>query len=61
MAERAVAQARRYDQDAADAGLRRVLEAEVAVQNYWQDRDGGMNQEFAVELLISELARGVAI
>ena len=60
VAERAVAQARRFDQAAADAGIGRVLEAEVAIQNYWQGRDGGMNQDLAVELLISELAQGVA-
>jgi hypothetical protein len=61
VAERAVSQARRYDQAAADAGISRVLEAEVSVQNYWQGRDGGMNQDLAVELLISELARGAAV
>lgn len=61
VAERAVAQARRYDQAAADAGISRVLEAEVAVQNYWQGRDGGMNQDLAVELLICELAQSVAV
>lgn len=61
VAERAVAQARRYDQAAADAGISRVLEAEVSVQNYWQGRDGGMNQDLAVELLISELAWGAAV
>ena len=61
VAERAVLQARRYDQAAADHTIARVLEAEVAIQNYWQGRDDGMNQDLAVELLISELAQGVAV
>ena len=61
VAERVVSQARRYDQAGADSAIARVLEAEVAIQNYWQGRDQGMNQDLALELLISELAQGIAV
>ena len=55
VAKRAVAQAQRFDQAAADAALARILAADEAIQNYWQGRPGGMNQDLAVESLVADL------
>ena len=57
VAGRAVDQARCYTQAAADAALRRVLQCEVAIQNYRHDRPGGLREEVAVELLVADLSR----
>ena len=55
VARRAVDQARRFSQAAADAAMRRILQCEVEIQNYWQARPGGVQQDLAVELLVANL------
>ena len=56
VARRVTEQARRFTQAQLDAALPRILEAEVQIQNYWQDRPGGVQQDLAVELLVADLA-----
>ena len=55
VARRALAQADRYTQAAADAALRRVLACEVAIQDYRHDRPGGLRDDLALELLVADL------
>jgi DNA polymerase-3 subunit delta len=55
VAKRATTQAQRFEQAAADAALARILAADEAIQNYWQGRPGGMNQDLAVEILVADL------
>lgn len=56
VARRAVEQARRFNQAAADAALRRVLDCEVAIHNYRNDLPGGLRDDLALELLVADLA-----
>lgn len=56
VARRVTEQARRFRQSALDAAIPRILQAEVQIQNYWQDRPGGVQQDLAVELLVADLA-----
>ncbi len=56
VARRAANQARRYQQATADAALRRVLECDLAIQNYRNDRPGAMRDDHALELLVADLA-----
>lgn len=56
LGRRVVDQARRFDQAAADAALRRIVDCDAAIQNYWEDRPGGVPQDLAVELLVADLA-----
>ncbi len=55
LAKRLRRQAQRYSQEAADAALTRILEAEVAIIEYRRD-EGGLPDDVAVELLVAELA-----
>jgi DNA polymerase-3 subunit delta len=55
VAKRAANQARRYTQATADAALRRVLDADLAIQNYRHDRPGAMRDDQALELLVADL------
>jgi DNA polymerase-3 subunit delta len=56
VARRAANQARRYNQATADAALRRVLDCDLAIQNYRNDRPGAMRDGQALELLVADLA-----
>ena len=56
VARRVTEQARRFRQPTLDAAIPRILQAEVQIQNYWQDRPGGVQQDLAVELLVADLA-----
>lgn len=55
VARRAVDQARRFSQSTADAAMRRILQCDVEIQDYWQARPGGVQQDLAVELLVADL------
>ena len=56
VARRAVDQARRLTQAAADAALPRILECEAAILRYRQGRPGGQPEDLALELLVADLA-----
>ncbi len=56
VARRVVEQARRFSLAALGAAMQRILRCEVQIQDYWQDRPGGMPQDLAVELLVADLA-----
>ena len=56
VARRAVDQARRLTQAAADAALPRILECEAAILRYRQGRPGGQREDLALELLVADLA-----
>lgn len=56
VAGRAVRQSARYDLAGAGAALERIAAADEAIQNYWQGRPGGINQDLAVEVLVAELS-----
>jgi len=55
LARRLRRQAQAYTQQSADAALARILEAEVAIIDYRRG-DGGLPEDVAVELLVTELA-----
>ena len=55
VARRASEQARRFSQASAAAAMQRLLRCEVTIQDYWQRRPGGMQQDLAVELLVADL------
>lgn len=56
VAGRAVRQSGRYDLPTAAAALERIVAADEAIQNYWQGRSGGVNQDLAVEIVVAELS-----
>ncbi len=60
VAQRALDQARRYSQATADAALCRVLDADIAIQDYRHDRPGGLRDDLALELLVADLSATVA-
>lgn len=60
VARRASEQARRFSQTTAAAAMQRLLQCEVAIQDYWQGRPGGMQQDLAVDLLIADLCGAAA-
>ncbi len=60
VARRASEQARRFSQASAAAAMQRLLRCEVAIQDYWQRRPGGMQQDLAVELLVADLCGAAA-
>ena len=60
VARRASEQARRFSQATAAAAMQRLLQCEVAIQDYWQGRPGGMQQDLAVDLLVADLCGAAA-